>query len=443
MRNAPEDTIAAIATAAGGGVGIIRVSGPDAISTAVRVFRARAADWYRHPRVMAFGRLFDPVAPTDVLDEALAVAFHAPRSYTGEDVVELHLHGGALHLRRCLDVVLGLGTRLAEPGEFTRRAFLNGQIDLTRAEAVADLVGARTDSALRQARAHLQGALFERIALLRARLLDLRARLEVNLDFPDEDVPLMSPAVMSHDARALAADFDALAATYRTGRLLRDGARVVLAGPPNAGKSSLFNALAAADRAIVTPVPGTTRDTLEETIDVLGIPVVLVDTAGLRVTDDLVEALGVQRSERAIAGADLVLRLVPPDVEVPRPAAHELVVRSKADLASPSEAPGAEALAVSATTGHGLDALRHAIAARLGHDADDGGLMIVRERQHQALRAAADGCRRTAEALVAGFPSELAAVDLQDAMDAVQELVGESSIEQVLDRLFATFCIGK
>lgn len=441
MRTAPEDTIAAIATAAGGGVGIIRVSGPDAISTAVRCFRARAADWYRHARVMAFGRFVDPLAPEAVLDEGLAVAFHAPRSYTGEDVVELHLHGGALHLRRCLDVILGLGTRLAEPGEFTRRAFLNGQIDLTRAEAVADLVAARTDGALRQARAHLQGALFDRIAELRGRVLELRARLELNLDFPDEDVPLMAPAVMARDARALAADCGALAATYRTGRLFRDGARVVLAGPPNAGKSSLFNALAAADRAIVTPVPGTTRDTLEETIDVFGIPVVVIDTAGLRATDDLVEALGVERSERAIAAADLVLRLVPPDGAAPTPAAHELVVLSKIDLAPTP--PPSDALAVSATTGQGLDALRHAIAERLGRGTNDGGLMLVRERQHHAVRAAADACRSTAAALAAGLPAELAAVDLQDAMDAFQELIGDSSIEDVLDRLFATFCIGK
>ncbi len=186
-----EDTIAAIATAAGGGIGIIRISGPDAISTASRVFKARASDWYRHARVMAFGRFVDPSRPTDVaLDEGLAVAFHEPKSYTGEDVVELHLHGGALHLRRCLEVILGLGTRLAEPGEFTRRAFLNGQIDLTRAEAVADLVTARTDRRPAPGPRPPPRRLHDRIAALRERMLDLRARLEVNLDFvDDEDVP--------------------------------------------------------------------------------------------------------------------------------------------------------------------------------------------------------------------------------------------------------------
>jgi len=435
-----EDTIAAIATAAGGGIGIIRVSGPDAISAASRVFKARASDWYRHARVMAFGRFVDPGHPSDAtLDEGLAVAFHAPKSYTGEDVVELHLHGGALHLRRCLEVILSLGTRLAEPGEFTRRAFLNGQIDLTRAEAVADLVAARTDAALRQARAHLRGALHDRIATLRERVLDLRARLEVNLDFPDEDVPNMAPADLARDALTLSHDFAALAGTYRSGRLLRDGARVVLAGPPNAGKSSLFNALVAHDRAIVTPIAGTTRDTLEESVDIAGVPVVLIDTAGLRASDDMIEQLGVARSESAIAGADLVVRLVPPDEPLPTQAPGELVVRSKADLLVTQDAP----LAVSATTSEGLDALRQAIAERLGAGQDDGGLVVVRERQYQALNNAAEAAQRTAHALLAGRPGELAAVDLQDVMDAVASLVGETSIENMLDRLFATFCIGK
>lgn len=447
MRTAPaDDTIAAVATAAGGGVGIIRISGPDAISVASSLFAARDPAWSRHPRVLHHGRLIDPRAPELTLDDALAVAFHAPQSYTGEDVVELHLHGGALHLRRCLELVLTRGPRLADPGEFTRRAFLNGRFDLTRAEAVADLVTARTDAALRHARAHLDGALHARVASLRERLLDLRARVEVNIDFPDEDVPLIDPLALARTAAALAADLAALAGTYRHGRLLRDGARVVLAGPPNAGKSSLFNALLAHDRAIVTPVPGTTRDTLEETLDLAGIPVVLVDTAGLRATADVVEAIGVARSERAIEGADLVLRLVPPDAPPPPPPAspRELVVRSKADLLASAGLERAEvALAVSATTGAGLDRLRAAIAERLGAGVGEEGLVIVRERQHQALMSAAEATRRGAHALERGLPPELAAVDLQDAMDALQGLIGASTIEEVLDRLFSTFCIGK
>ena len=387
---------------------------------------------------MAFGRFVDPGTPHEPpLDEGFAVAFHAPKSLTGEDVVELHLHGGALHLRRCLEVILGLGPRLAEPGEFTRRAFLNGRLDLTRAEAVADLVLAKTDLALRQARAHLDGALYERVDALREALLDLRAHVEVALDFAEEDVPPIDASDLARQSQQLGADLAGLAATYRQGRLLRDGARVVLAGPSNAGKSSLFNALLAFDRAIVTPIPGTTRDTLEETIDLAGIPLVLVDTAGLRATEDAIEALGIARSERAIAGAELVLRLVPPGEPVPEVAAHELIVHSKSDLA-----PRRAGLAVSATTGEGLDALRQAIALRLGKSEGEG-LMIMRERQREALQTASDAAQRAARSLAAGLPMELAAVDLQEAMDALHGLVGQTSLEEVLDRLFSTFCIGK
>lgn len=448
-----EDTITAIATAAGGGVGIIRVSGPDAISTAVRVFRARTIDWYRHPRVMMLGRLVDPAVPPDhpdhVLDEALAVAFHEPKSMTGEDVVELHVHGGALHLRRCLDLIIRCGARLADPGEFTRRAFLNGRLDLTRAEAVSDLVSAKTDQALRQARAQLRGALHDKVMELRLRLLDLRARLEVNLDFPDEDIPPADLAVLAAAARTLGDDLLALAGTYRRGRLLREGARVVLAGPPNAGKSSLFNALVAHDRAIVTAIPGTTRDTLEETIDVLGIPVVLIDTAGLRDAGDPIEALGIQRTEDAIAAADLVLCLVPPGEEAPDLAAaqaHALVVHSKADLRDPTHERAT--LSVSAATGHGMDALREAIARHLdaGREADQGGLVIVHERQFQALSNAGEAALRAASLLAPSEhaqPPELAAVDLQEVMDELHALVGQTTIEDVLDRLFSSFCIGK
>lgn len=392
---------------------------------------------------MTHGQLVDPDHPEPPLDEGLAVAFHAPNSYTGEDVVELHLHGGALHLRRCLELVIDLGPRLAAPGEFTRRAFLNGRLDLTRAEAVADLIAARTDTALRQARAHLDGALHRRVTALRGRLLDLRARIEVNLDFPDEDVPLMSPAALARDATSLGQDLAALAATFARGRLLRQGARVVLAGPPNAGKSTLFNALVEHDRAIVTAIPGTTRDTLEETVDIEGIPVVLVDTAGLRFTRDAVESIGVGRTERAIAGADLVVRLVAPGAERPtagQGTADELVVGSKSDL---DDGAREDLLAVSALTGQGLNALRRAIAERLGATGEEGGLVIVRERQRRLLADASEAAHRTAGALEAGLPAELAAVELQDAMDAIQDLIGATTIDQVLDRLFSSFCIGK
>ncbi|HRE90872.1 MAG TPA: 50S ribosome-binding GTPase, partial [Myxococcota bacterium] len=346
--------------------------------------------------------------------------------------------------------------------------FLNGRIDLTRAEAIADLIAAQTDRALRQARAHLSGALFDRVAALRDRLLDLRARLEVNLDFVEEDVPLFAHHDLAAHAQRLAEDLGALAATYQNARRLRDGATVVLSGPPNAGKSSLFNALCEDDRAIVTPIAGTTRDTLREPIDIRGLPVLLVDTAGLReldgdTPDHQIEQLGIARSRRAIEDADLTLVLVPPDGEPPDLTTltdRTLIVWSKADLSDPehledrvsrfpnqsriagSASPPCESAAVSATTGHGLDALRDAIARMLG-EVPDADLVIVRERQHQALLLASHACAQAADGLSLGLSPELPAVDLQEAMDQLDQLVGKSTLEDVLTRLFSTFCIGK
>jgi tRNA modification GTPase len=463
------DTIAAIATATGGGLGILRLSGPDAISIGQRCFSTRFTDT---PRRLVFGTFFDPQTPDQPLDDGLAVAFIAPHSFTGEPIVELHLHGGALHLTRCLEVLLAEGARPAEPGEFSRRAFLNGKLDLTRAEAIADLVAAQTDHALRHARAHLQGALHTRVTTLRDALLDLRARLEVNVDFVDEDIPIFDATTLAATANTLGYDLAALADTFHSARRLRDGATVVLAGPPNAGKSSLFNALVDADRAIVTPIAGTTRDALREYLDIRGIPVTLIDTAGLRDTDDAVERIGVSRTHLAMADADLVVYLLAPDLPDPNPAnpsnregqgatptndldrapGKTLFVHSKADLpdthTSPkyldhqTSRPSSHPLRVSATTGLGLDALKDAIAEHLGGLPSDD-LVIVRERQHLALKAASQAILRAAAGLSANLSPELPAVDLQDAMDELDQLVGHATIEDVLDRLFSTFCIGK
>ncbi len=412
-----------------------------------RCFRTRSqseADFTKHPRLARFGSFIDPDSPDEPLDDGLALAFHGPQSFTGEHVVELHLHGGTLHLARCLGVLLRQGARLADPGEFTRRAFLAGKLDLTQAEAIADLVSAQTDLALKQARTQLQGSLSREIEAHRETLLHLRAHLEVNLDFSEEDIPLIDPLGLAEKGRTLGLALGRLAETFVKGRRLREGARVVLAGPPNAGKSSLFNALAGEDRAIVTAIPGTTRDTLEESLDIRGIPVVLVDTAGLRETDDLVERLGVERTHRAVKGADLVLRLVGPDDpdvatdDSTSGSEGELIVHSKVDLRR--DRPGG--LAISTLTGEGLEALKEKIAERLGLIPREG-LVIVRERQYEALKIASEACLRAAEGLTEGLSPELPAVDLQDAMEALDRLVGKTTIEDMLDRLFSTFCIGK
>ncbi|MGM0577245.1 MAG: tRNA uridine-5-carboxymethylaminomethyl(34) synthesis GTPase MnmE [Myxococcota bacterium] len=436
-----EDTIAAIATAAGGGVGVIRVAGPEAVPLARRHFRSLPDE--PEPRRMYHGWWHDGAGRD--LDEGLLVVMPGPRSYTGDDVVEVHLHGGALNLRRCLEVLWPSGARPAEPGEFTRRAFLNGRLDLTRAEAVADLITARTDRALAQARSHLGGRLYRVAEDMRERLLALRARLEVNIDFVEEDVPPIDASDLEAEARAIASEARGLADTWRRGRLWREGARVALTGAPNAGKSSLFNALCERDRAIVTEVAGTTRDTLDETVDLLGVPVVLVDTAGLRDTTDVVEAAGIDRTRREAGTADLVLHLVEvgrPDGDPEAGRVPVLRVASKADR--PEFRPVDGALTVSAVTGEGLDTLREAVVDRLGGATAPGdGLTIGRERHRVSLVRTAEALEQAAEELAADAPPELIAVDVQEATDALGELVGLSTIEDVLDRLFGEFCIGK
>lgn len=433
----PQDTIAAIATASGGGIGIIRLSGPEALAISRAHFRGlpKALE----PRRVYHGWWHDGLGRD--LDEGLVILMPGPGSYTGEDVVEVQLHGGALGLQRAVEVCFRAGARPAEPGEFTRRAFLNGRIDLTRAEAVGDLVDATTDQALDAARSHLRGELEAACLALRERVLTLRARLEVTIDFVEDDIPIIDPAELAAEAQAIADSLSDLAGTYAAGRLWRHGARVVLAGPPNVGKSSLFNALCGHDRAIVTSSPGTTRDTLEATVDMGGIPVVLVDTAGLRDTPDPIESQGVERAHRAIDEADLTLILTDGPETLAPPTRRELHVASKSDLDAPHPS---NAMRVSAVTGDGLDTLVAAIIQRLGGRAETGGrLVITRARHHAALLRACDGLTRAAKGLLDGVPAELAAVDVTEATDALGCLVGLTTIEDVLDRLFGAFCIGK
>jgi tRNA modification GTPase len=420
----------------------LRLSGPAALDILRAGFRPLPATLESHK--MVHGWWHD--ARGEPLDEGLAVVMYGPHSYTGEDVVELHLHGGALGLDRALEACIALGAQRAEPGEFTRRAFLNGRMDLTRAEAVADLIGARTERALDASRALLRGRLYDLAIDARESILGLRAELEVNIDFVEEDVPLVDPAGLAARARTLAAELSELAQTYGRGRLLRQGARAVLTGAPNAGKSSLFNALLGAERAIVTEIPGTTRDTVEEALDIGGIPVVLVDTAGLRDALDPVEAAGIARTQSALESADLVVHLEDGSTHglaVTRPDGPPTVlVCSKSDLPAARTVPGA--LRVSATTGEGLDALRQSMAHALGaHEVGEGNLVIVHQRHRDALVEAAEGLERAASALDRAEPPELVAVEVAEATDALARLVGLTTLEDVLDRLFGSFCIGK
>ena len=418
------ETIAAISTPPGrGGVAVVRVSGPDAFAVATRL-AGRPVD------ASLAGRFFHAVfkAKGLPLDDGLVLVFAAPRSYTGEDVVEFQCHGGSIAPRRVLEACLAAGARLARRGEFTQRAFLNGRLDLSAAEAVIDLIDAKTDRAADGALARLGGTASAAFAALYAAALDLSSRLEHALDFSEDELPPDFVEGLARDVAALRARIAAHLATAREGRLLREGALVVLAGPPNAGKSSLLNALLGERRAIVSSAAGTTRDFLEEGVEIGGWPVRLVDTAGLRATDDVVEAEGVNRAEALIARADLVLAL-----DCDRPGALRL--HAKCDLG-----PG-EGLPVSAVTGEGLAELRTEIAARLERLAAKGneasGADVTTRQKEQLEIAAAALARADTGDLV------LAANELRVAAEALGRILGKVYSDDLLDSIFSRFCVGK
>ncbi|WP_102127811.1 tRNA uridine-5-carboxymethylaminomethyl(34) synthesis GTPase MnmE [Deinococcus planocerae] len=432
------DTIAAIATAPGSaGVGIVRVSGPEALRVADGVFRGR-----RRPSATGGGRfLFGQLVADDgeVLDEGLCLVFRAPRSYTGEDVAELQTHGSPAVLGRVLARVLELGARPARPGEFTQRAYLAGRLDLAQAEAVLGLVNAGTDTARRQASLGLAGALGQRVEGVAAHVTRTLAAIQALLDYPEEGVP-----EEDRDAplRAAEAELEALVGTARAGQVATRGARLALIGPPNAGKSSLLNALLGYERSIVTPIPGTTRDYLEAQLSLAGVPVTLVDTAGIRETADAVEAAGVRQAVSLATSADLVLALEDGSLsrealpaELPE-AARVLRVRTKSDL--PAAWTDPTTLAVSAVTGEGLPRLRDAIHAALIGDAARGEAWLTTERQADAARRALEHVRAARL-----LPDELAGYELEEALRSLAELTGRDVGEDVVDAVFRNFCVGK
>ena len=418
-------TIAAVATAPGrGGVAVVRVSGPEAFAVA-SALTGRRVDAARA------GRFFHATLRHDgkTLDDGLVLVFAAPASYTGEDVVEFQTHGGVVAPRRVLSACLACGARLARRGEFTQRAFLNGRLDISEAEAVIDLVDAKTDRAADDAVARLGGAAARADADLYAAALDISSRLEHALDFSEDELPPGYVDGIEAALVGLAARIAAELTRLREGKILREGALVVLAGPPNAGKSSLLNALLGERRAIVSEVAGTTRDSIEEWLDVKGWPVRLVDTAGLRRAADAVEAEGVERAEELVAHADLVVAL---DLDVP----GALRVHSKCDLGR------GEGLNVSAVTGEGLDALREAIASRLAARAASGD-----EPQAEASARRGELLGAAREALVRaekGLPDlVLAANGARAASESLGRLAGKVYADDLLDALFSRFCIGK
>ncbi|MDR2239680.1 MAG: tRNA uridine-5-carboxymethylaminomethyl(34) synthesis GTPase MnmE [Zoogloeaceae bacterium] len=444
----PVDLIAAVATAPGrGGIGIVRLSGTD-----LAPFAQRLTGYFPQPRVAALTRFLD--AAGGEIDAGILLYFPAPHSYTGEDVLELQGHGGPVVMQLLLHRCLELGARLAEPGEFTRRAYLNGKLDLAQAEAVADLIEASTAAAARSATRSLSGEFSRTVHELVDRLTGLRARVEATLDFPEEEADFLHQADPAGALRGLIEDARRLLRGARQGSVLRNGLHVVLAGQPNVGKSSLLNRLAGEERAIVTAVPGTTRDALRETIQISGIPLHVVDTAGLRETGDEVERLGVARSWKEIGQADVVLHLV--DARVGMSAAdrsiatrfpagvERLVLYNKADLAahpgSREETEGRIGLWLSAKTGEGMAALEGELLRIAGWQAGAEDVFLARERHLRALESALTHLQAARDRL---DRLELCAEELRLAQEALSGITGDFTPDDLLGEIFSRFCIGK
>ncbi|WP_337056094.1 tRNA uridine-5-carboxymethylaminomethyl(34) synthesis GTPase MnmE [Pseudomonas sp. USHLN015] len=454
--NAPRETIAAVATAQGrGGVGIVRVSGPQASHIAQAVAGRQLKPRYAH-----YGPFHDASGAT--LDEGLALYFPGPNSFTGEDVLELQGHGGPvvldLLLRRCLE----LGARQARPGEFSERAFLNDKLDLAQAEAIADLIEASSEQAARNALRSLQGEFSRRVHALTEKLIQLRIYVEAAIDFPEEEIDFLADGHVLGLLDGVRENLSTVLREAGQGALLREGMTVVIAGRPNAGKSSLLNALAGREAAIVTDIAGTTRDVLREHIHIDGMPLHVVDTAGLRDTDDHVEKIGVERALRAIAEADRVLLVVDatsaesadpfalwPEFLDSRPdPAKVTLIRNKADLSGDtidlqSSADGHVTLSLSARSGDGLELLREHLKACMGYEQTAESSFSARRRHLEALRQASAHLEHGRNQLTAAGAGELLAEDLRHAQQSLGEITGAFSSDDLLGRIFSSFCIGK
>lgn len=481
MDGALEDTICAIATPAGeGGIGIVRISGAEALAVAQQVVRLRsgrsltsapsftlqladicAPAASRTPHEEAHT---SPDAAADVIDEGLVVVMRAPRSYTAEDLVELHCHGSAIVLGRVCEACLAAGARLAQPGEFTKRAFLNGRLDLSQAEAVLDTIRATSDSGLKVAQRQLRGQLGRQVDTLRAGLVTMLAQVEAGIDFVDEDISFIDRDELARSIEKTLAQIQAMLATAKSGRVLREGARVVILGRPNVGKSSLLNRLLQEDRAIVTDIPGTTRDVIEEEVSFGGFRFTLVDTAGIRETPDVVEQEGMKRTEAARRQADVVLHVLDAcgirdgaalSAGDTRPDETSLVVLNKMDLLDhlmadtvvqqASRMVNGTVIPISVQSGLGLEALKGAIRVLLGQtsfEASDG-VVVTNVRHADALTRASRSLQEALAAVKEERTAECVAVDLREASEALGEITGAITSEEVLNRIFADFCIGK
>ncbi|WP_442602505.1 tRNA uridine-5-carboxymethylaminomethyl(34) synthesis GTPase MnmE [Paenibacillus sp. KN14-4R] len=455
------DTIAAISTPLGeGGIAVIRVSGEEAIPLVDRIFKSKnkLADVATH--TVHYGHIID-AKTNDKIEEVLVTVMRAPRSFTMEDVVEVSCHGGIVSVKKVLDELLAQGVRLAEPGEFTKRAFLNGRIDLTQAEAVIDLIRAKSDRAFKVALKQVDGALSKRIGELRFELVELMAHIEVNIDYPEHDVEEMTSAFIREKCQKVMEQISILLHSAEQGKILREGITTAIIGRPNVGKSSLLNALAQDNRAIVTDIPGTTRDVIEEYVNVGGIPLKLLDTAGIRETSDLVEQIGVERSRSALVDADLVLfvlnqaeALTDEDIAMMEQLKDRqtIVILNKVDL-TPMLDRGViseyfsedRIVELSLLEGKGLNDLEQAISAIFFEGKLEGGdLTYVSNVRHiHLLKEARKSLEDAQQANDIHIPIDMLQIDIRTAWEQLGEIIGDSVAESLIDQIFSQFCLGK
>jgi tRNA modification GTPase len=456
------DTITAIATPPGeGGLSIIRISGKDALSIALRLFHSATGEAIQEfpPQKVIFGEIRDP-ASGQCVDEVLLTFFKGPRSYTAEDVIEISAHGGVLTTSKILELVLAQGARMAEPGEFTRRAFTNGRIDLTQAEAVADVIESASDKALNSAISQLKGGLSQRLNSLHENLLNAQAQLEATIDFSEDGLTFQSREATQKQIQEVETDLAKLVDSFRQGRIYREGMRVTLIGKPNVGKSSLLNTLLQEDRAIVTPIAGTTRDTLEERARIKDIHIVIIDSAGLRDNPEMIEEQGIQRTRTALEKSDLALVIF--DTSQPLDDNDKLLMQEVGDkprlvVLNKSDLPPLwqqeqinnfladdQPLTLSTKTLEGFDTLKEAIhqKATSGERAGES-LVITRERHRDHLQQATQSLQKAGESLRQGLSEELVALDVTIAMEHLGAVLGKTFEEDLLDKIFGQFCIGK
>ncbi|WP_057979558.1 tRNA uridine-5-carboxymethylaminomethyl(34) synthesis GTPase MnmE [Caloramator mitchellensis] len=455
------DTIAAISTAIGeGGIGIVRMSGDDSLNILSKIFKSPKDKDIKKIKsyTMHYGFIIDPET-NETIDEVIVSYMKAPNTYTREDIVEINCHGGVVAVRRVLATVLNNGARLAEPGEFTKRAFLNGRIDLSQAEAVIDLIRAKTDDSMSIAVNQLKGKLSEKIESLMDRLLGALAHIEATVDFPEDDVDELVINKLNNNLKSLVEEIDYLIKNAETGKILREGLRTTIVGKPNVGKSSLLNALLQEKRAIVTDIPGTTRDVIEEYINIEGIPIILVDTAGIRKTVDVVEKIGVEKSKEYLENADLIIFMVDAsrplegeDFEIIDLIKHKnvIVVANKVDLPQKIDFNLLKEnfsiiVKASVKAEHGIDAIKEKIVDLVyqGKVTTKNDVLVTNIRHKDTLIKAKEIIQKGIETLNSGLPLDLASIELKDGYLKLGEITGDTVAEDIIDRIFCDFCIGK